>query len=154
MQRKDPKINYREVAEIAKLYDYYELKLEKIQVYIQDHAKGPQPQQKYIRDLSIQLRLYNCLEPLHPNVPVLKIGGILNRVDIVLTDYNAVYVLKILGGLQKEQGQFATHMVTLKQAAVQKLVEEHGAKVAGEIAAEKVAESTPPEAKIEEKKAP
>ncbi len=142
--RKDEKVNYKELSDVSKLYDYYELTLKSIQAYIaedtgaiepialgtkEQQARSPDkfpPQHKYIRDLSLQVRLYNCLEPLHPSLPVMKIGGILNRVDIVLTDYNAVYVLRILDNVLKEQMGLSQRLAATKKAAADKLIAEHG----------------------------
>ena len=170
-QRKNPGTNYTEIFDVSKLYDYYELRLQTIQVYIAENNGGTGPltfatkeqmekapgkfaaQHKYVRDLSLQLRLYNCLEPLHPTFPVMKLGAILNRVDVVLTDYNAVYVLRIIGSMQKEQRMLTQKTVAMKQAAAEKLIKEHGGiEEAAKVAAEIVKEKAQPEAKLEEKK--
>jgi len=133
-----------------KLYDYYELKLEKLQVYIHDHnGKTATLQHKYIRDFTMQLRLYNCLEQMHPVAPSMKIGGILNRVDIVLTDYNIVYVLKILNSMQLEQQKLTNKIAEFRKGAVEKLVEQHGEEIAAKIAVELIAQKVEPEIKKE-----
>ncbi len=169
-QRKAVDKNYREITDVGKLYDYYEIKLDAIQVYIAEDNGGVGPikfsrtrkdgdgqplQHKYVRDLCLQLRLYNCLEPMHPSFPAIKVGVILNRVDVVLTDYNSVYVLRILSCMQKEQRALAHKTAEMKQAAVYKLIKEQGGvEEAAKAAAKMVQETEQPEAKIEEKKVP
>ena len=152
--RKDPKVNYKELTDVSQLYDYYELRMETIQVYISEGDKE-QSQHKYIRDLSLQIRLYDCLEPFHPSLPVMKIGGILNRVDMVLTDYNSVYVLKILDSIQREQMALEKKMAASKHAAEDKLIKEHGGVEQASMALSQIAEEKaksevkPTEAKVE-----
>ena len=107
VQRKNPSINYKEEKDPAKLYDYYELRLEKVQIYRKDSDRQANLKNeqlfKYIRDLTMTARLYNCLDRGHPTAPVIKLGGIMNRLDIVLTDKNITYLLNILENMQKDQ---------------------------------------------------
>ena len=122
VNRKDKNIDYKQINDLKKLYDYYELKLEKIQIYIQNLTKNQNLKHKYVRDLSIQLRLYNCLEPLHPTLPEIKVGGILNRVDIVFTDYNILYILKILKNIKREQENWLQIKEEIIKKAKQKII--------------------------------
>ena len=124
VQRKDPKVNYKEIMDPSKLYDYYELRLERIQIYIHDCGKKQIQWNKYVRDLSLQLRLYNCLEKLHPEFSTLKIGGILNRVDIVLTDFHLTYLLELLKNLQKDQNTLMKTLTLIQKKAAEKFIAE------------------------------
>ena len=121
VQRKDTKSNYKEITEFAKLYDCYELRLERIQIYIQDTKNNPNMCHKYIRNLSLQSKLYNCLESLNSEVPVMKVGGLVTQVDIVLTDYNILYMLRMLKNLQKEQQKLTKTIEDIHKKAQEKL---------------------------------
>jgi hypothetical protein len=50
-------------------------------------------------------------------MPILKVGGILNRVDIILTDYNILYVMKIVKGFQEGQEGLQKEILRLKEVA-------------------------------------
>ena len=115
VHRKDTTLDYKEISDIKKLYDYYECKLEKMQVYIKNNTQTHV--HKYIRSLNLQLRFYNCLELMHPSMPMIKIGGILNRVDIILTDYNILYVMKISKSFQEGQEELQKEILRLKEVA-------------------------------------
>ena len=107
VQRKKAEINYLEETRPEVLYDYYELMLNKFQLYringVDVSSSAAYDKHIFIRDLSLQIRLYNCLEPRHQNMPSIKVGGILNRLDIVLTDSNITFLLCLLANMQKEQ---------------------------------------------------
>jgi len=115
VQRKSQEISYKTITDLSKLYDCYELRLDKIQVYIFDSGKQGQLWNKYIRNLNAQFKFYNCLEPSRPDLPMFKIGGIFNAVDIVITDFKLDYLLNILKGFHKGKETLNTAMKNIQK---------------------------------------
>ena len=147
VHRKDKSIDYKSILDINKLYDYYEMKVEKIAVYIKDCEDEEMKKYKYVRDLNFQMRYYNCLEPLHPTMPINRIACILNRVDVIFTDYNLSYLMKIVQIYQNEQKRLNKRIDEIKYEASLKLVERKQS-----VKKLNIKEEEPEEKKEEEKK--
>lgn len=156
VHRKDKSVDYKKVFDINQLYDYYEMKVEKIAVYIKDCENELIKHHKYVRDLNFQMRYYNCLEPLHPTMPINRIACILNRVDVILTDFNLSYLMGIFKTYQNEQERLNKRIEEIKYEASKKITEKKKSmkKVAPEVQEKKEqpAEEKKPEVSLDPNK--
>ena len=109
VRRRQQGVDYLALTEFANIYDIYDLRIENIQIYKKNLSLAAVNSLKhnYVRKLNFQAKLYNCLEIAHPTFPALRVGGILNRVDIVMTDENIRFLFCILKHVMKEQAVFS-----------------------------------------------
>ena len=88
--------NYKEILDEKQVYDIYKFELTKFSLKIIEFDESMNPcNVNIIKDVSFQLKLKNCLDPLHKHFPTLKVNSLFNDpINIELAE--GLRILKML----------------------------------------------------------
>ena len=106
----DPIKDYKKENNFLLLYDAYNFYLKDLQILIYEnltdyHKYSTESSTKILKDVTLTLKFYNCLEQKHPSYPLYEMNVTLESLRLIASDYVFHMMMKLKDSMIKKMDQ-------------------------------------------------